>query len=66
MFRRVLRSLAGSSGSSDPIAGRFKIAPLFVPAYRSGLSIRINARPPRQALARRRLGRLIETRRRSS
>lgn len=66
MLPRVLRSLTDSSASSDPIAGHVKIAPLFVPAYRSRLSIRINARPPRQALTRRQLGRLVETRRRSS
>ncbi|MBK5961951.1 hypothetical protein CCR97_27650 [Rhodoplanes elegans] len=66
MFRVLLRSLKSPAGSSDPVAGRCKTAPLFIPSYRSSGAIRVNARPPRPTLARRKLGRLIEARRRAS
>ncbi|RAI39130.1 hypothetical protein CH341_26500 [Rhodoplanes roseus] len=61
-----MRRLFVSGSTAAPIAGRFKTAPLFIPAYRSGLSIRINARPAGHALARRQLGRLLDARRRVS
>ncbi|CAL8975627.1 hypothetical protein RHODGE_RHODGE_02634 [Rhodoplanes serenus] len=66
MLPVVLRRLGIDPVASEPVAGRFKTAPLFVPLYRSNTSIRLNARPPHHALARRQLGRLVEPRRRVS
>jgi hypothetical protein len=66
MLPVLLRFVTFAPTPAPPVAGRFKTAPLFVPDYRSGYSIRLNARPPGRGRARRQLGRLVESRRRAS
>jgi len=48
---------------SRPIGGAHHVARLFVPAYERGISINITVRLSRNSDARRRLGRLFESRR---
>jgi hypothetical protein len=64
MSRIVVSRLSKSFRKlSKPISGAHEVARLFVPRYLDGISINITVRLSRNSDARRRLGRLYESRR---
>ncbi len=62
---RFLDSRANRTFAKPPkmITGGHHVARLFVPAYDGGITIKVNVRRSRNSDARRRLGRIFETRR---
>jgi hypothetical protein len=67
MWRIAVGRLSKSyEKSSRAIDGARHVAPLFVPDYGNGIAINVTVRMSRNSDARRRLGRLIDSRRRIS